>query len=340
MSRWMNLVFLISISFPGVAISQSVEDRFGIFEIEKARLSEGFSVLIERVWLVDEIETEEFDEDEDDKTPPIMKPVRNVNSRRVLQRVVFGDNGKRRRLDGTKYSLIGDANLSTALVEAQLVDESKALYYVREHRLKSPKAEPEVTKIPLKGGLVPMSTETRWKHPFEMAISQAPSLRSDRESRLSRLPLKVYSEETLKDGRDCFWVYVTTGGIFRIVFNKEEAWFPEEIDFWVRELTVEEELARKPLPELTPEILKKSICYCKSRIEWKEVSGRWVPWNMRVSYSSPDRPVSEEHEVRFRDWKFKQDFDASLLDEANFTPKQIRQSIDFRSVSDLFDKDK
>ncbi|MFN7733787.1 MAG: hypothetical protein ACK5OB_17960 [Pirellula sp.] len=338
MSRCMILVITLLIFRPSTANGQSVEDRFGIFEIEKSKLSEGFSVLIERVSLVDEIETEEFDEDDDDKTPPVIKPARNVSSRRVLQRVIFGDKGKRKRLDGTKYSLIGDANLSTALVESQLVDGSKALYYLREHRLKPLKSEPEVTKIPLKGGLVPMETETRWKHPFEMATSQAPLIQSDDESPLSRISLKLFSEETLKDGRDCFWVYAATGGIFRIVFNKEEAWFPEEIDFWLRELTVEEELARKPLNELTPEILKKSFCYCKSRIEWKEVSGRWVPWNMRVSYSSRYRPVSEEHEIRFRDWKFKEDFDASLLDEANFTPQSIRQSIDFRAVSDLFEK--
>lgn len=341
MSRWLFLFWGMLGPVSSIAIGQSIEDRFRMFEKEKAKLSEGFSVLIEKVWLVDEFVDEEIDDDEDDATPRITKTVHDVSSRRALQRVVFGDKGKRRRLDGTECLLAGNADLPSTLVEAQLVDESKALYFLREPRRKPPKTEPQVIRIPLNGGLVPIETETGWKHPFELALSNAPGTQSDRESGLSRLPLKLYSKKTLKDGRDCFWVYVTTGGIFRIVFNKGETWVPEEIDFWLRELTVEEEIARKPLPELTPEILKKSYCYCKSRIEWKEVAGQWVPWNMRLSYNHDlPRPLNEEHEIRFRDWKFNQEYDASLLDEANFKPQGILQSIDFRAMSDFFDKEK
>lgn len=340
MSRWLLPFLLILGPFSAMAIGQTIDDRFRVFEIEKSKLSEGFSVLIERVRLEDTFVDEEFDHDDDDATPKIIKTIHELSSRRVLQRVVFGDNGKRRRLDGTEYLLAENSSLSSALVEAQLIDESKVLYFLHEPRRKSAKAEPKVIVQQLKDDLEPMNTETKWKHPFGIATSQAPLIESDRESPLSRLPFEVYSMETLKDGRDCFWVYVTTGGIFRMVFNKDQSWIPEEIDFWLRELTVEEEIARKPLPELTPEILKKSHCYCKSRIEWKEVSNRWVPWNMRVSYNHDlPRPLNEEHEIRFRDWKFRQDYDASLLDEANFTPERIRQSIDFQAISDFFDKE-
>jgi hypothetical protein len=339
MSRWLLPFLLILGPISAMAIGQTIDDRFGVFEIEKSKLSKGFSVLIERVRLEDTFVDEEFDDD-DDATPKIIKTIHELSSRRVLQRVVFGGNGKRRRLDGTEYLLAKNSSLSSALVEAQLIDESKVLYLLHEPRRKSAKGEPKVIVQQLKDGQEPMNTETKWKHPFGIATSQAPLIQSDKESPLSRLPFKVYSMETLKDGRDCFWVYVTTGGIFRMVFNKDQSWIPEEIDFWLRELTVEEEIARKPLPELTPEILKKSHCYCKSRIEWKEVSNRWVPWNMRVSYNHDlPRPLNEEHEIRFRDWKFQQDYDRSLLDEANFTSERIRQSIDFQAISDFFDKE-
>ena len=188
-----------------------------------------------------------------------------------------------------------------------------------------------------------MLTETRRKHPFDIALTQGAGLLGDDESLLTRLSYKTIEEEVLKDGRTRLTVTNERGGVYRMTFNKEEEWFIEELEFLSKPRTREEEIAaayakRGPIV-VTKEMLPKYKTYATSRTEWKEVEkNRWVPWVTHISSRLSDSDV--EFEIRFRDWKFKGDFDESLLDEASFTPEKIAASIDFKAIRDLFDRTK
>jgi hypothetical protein len=308
---------------------QSMEDRLAEFEFEKANLSHGFSVLIEKVSVTDELVKIDPDVEREPGSPDYQ---RELGSMRSLQRIIF--SGKKKRLDAAQYSLLGDSNLANAWLEAQLVHENTSWYYEKK------RGHPDqgIKQCPVKSGIVSVYTQTRWKHPFDLATSQGPMVQDDAPSMMTSVPLKIVREETLSDGRKRFLVFENTGLVCQITFSKTEDWMVEEVDFLWRKMTREEEMARKPLLNLTEEMLKSYYSYSTNRTEWKEVNGRWLPWATRVSYKSTNRPERSEYEIRFRDWKFKDDFDASLLDEANFTAEKIEASIDFKAIRNLFDR--
>ena len=127
----------------------------------------------------------------------------------------------------------------------------------------------------------------------------------------------------------------------KVLFNKED-WFFDEIEFMEREMSKEEEweLVKGGAPKpVTKEMLKDYHTYATNRTEWKEMEkNQWVPWVTRISSKMANGHV--EYEIRFRDWKFKDDVDESLLEEENFTPEKIAASIDFKEIRDMFDSAK
>jgi len=274
----------------------------------------------------------------DPTAPP--KYERELSSKRTLQRVVFGSNGQRRRMDAVAYSLFGGgADPASLEHEAQLVHENVGWYCVQKRN--SPKKTFE--RFQVKAGIVPMLTDSRWQNPFDSATTQAAGLRIDAVSTVAQVPYTTLEEETLKDGRTKLVVFNENGAVYRMTFNKEEGWCPEEIVFLHKEISREEEMAlyqsgKKKIytKELIQESLKDYRVYATNRTEWKEVEPNyWVPWVTRVS--SDSRGAKREFEIRFRDWKFKNDVDTTLLDEESFTPEKISASIDFKVVRDLFD---
>jgi len=318
--------------------AQDIQERFAHFQLQKAQISEGMSVLIEKVNVTDQME---LVPEVELGAPP--KYRRELSSKRTLQRVVFGANGQRRRMDAIAYSLFGGgADLAKLEHEAQLVHENEGWYCAQRGSLPKKKFE----RFQVKAGIVPMTTDTRWKHPFDIAMSQAGGMRGDEESMLSQQSYTILEEETLKDGRTKLGVFNNLGAVYQMTFNKEEGWFTEEIAFLLKEKTREEEIAevqsgKKKLytKELISDTLKDYRLYATNRTEWKEVEpNHWVPWVTRISSDIKDRKV--EFEIRFRDWKFENDIDKSLLDEESFTPEKILASIDFKAVRDLFDSTK
>lgn len=318
----------------GQSIAQDIESRIAQYQFQKAQVSECMSVLIEKVSVRDGVG---LVPEEVGNTP--RKYERQLSSTRTFQRLVFGSNGKKKRLDGLEYSLLGNKDLANVDREAQLIHENVGWYFNKSRN--TPKRG--VEQIQIKGGVVPMTTDTRWNHPFNMATTQAAGITDDKEVFLGQISLKTFEEETLKDGRTRLTVFNGRRGVYRMTFNKDEEWFTEEIEFFHKKRSREEEMAeaRGGGPRyiaLTKEELAKYKSYAVNRTEWKEVEKQWVPWVTRIS--SEGLNENEEYEIRYRDWKFMGDVDESLLDEANFTPEKIAASIDFKAIRDMFDRSK
>ncbi len=317
-------------------LAQNINDRFAQFQLQRAIVCEGMSVLIEKVNVSDGVERiPELDLN----APP--KFQRALSSTRILQRVVFGSNGRRKRLDAISYSLFGSDDLANSEHEAQLIHENVGWYCSQRRNAPSTKIE----RFQVKAGIVPMITDTRWKHPFDIATTQKGGLQGDEASGVYQQSYKTLEEETLKDGRTKLVVFNDLGALYRMTFNKEEEWFPEEIEFLLKSKTREEEIAeakgvrKRETKETIKATLKDFRLYATNRTEWKEVErNQWVPWITRISSDSRGERV--EYEIRFRDWKFRGDVDESLLDEVSFTPEKILASIDFKAVRDMFDRTK
>jgi hypothetical protein len=318
----------IALVLGNLGYPQTIEDRFAEFEFEKASLSKGFSVLVERVSVTEEVVRIDPGVEREPGSPDYQK---ELGSMRTFQRIVFAGNKK--RMDGVQYSLIGDASLANALREAQLVHENTSWYYEK----KRGRPVLGIKQFPVKGGVTEPS-QTHWKHPFDITTSEAPVLRTDGPSTVCRQSYNIASETT--DGRVKIVAFTREGAVISITFSRDDDWLHEEIDFLAKNMTREEEIARKQLFDLPQEKLKEYFSYGTCRTQWKEIDGKWLPWVTRTSYKSPNSPDREEYEIRFRDWKFKDEFDASLLDEANFTAEKIEASIDFKAIRNLFDRHK
>ena len=254
--------------------------------------------------------------------------------------------GVRKRMDGVSYSVLGNVNISNLDRESQLIHENVGWYWLQSNSL--PKSR--VVQFEVKAGVVPMTTDTKWKHPFDISTSQGGGLNLDHRPILTMYSFKTIDAETLKDGRERYSTSMDSGGVCRITFDKNEGWCTEEIEFMrpIKGKSQEEQLAdakarelgtfRKPVT-VTKEMLSDYKTTAVSRTEWREIEkNNWVPWNTRISTELQLENV--EHEIRYRDWKFKAEVDMSLLDEANFTPERIAASIDFKAIRDMFDRDK
>jgi hypothetical protein len=320
---------------------QDFAARFAEFELKKAEISEGFSVLVERVTLKDGIKRVS----QEDNTAPA-KYQNEVTSTRTLQRIVFGDNGRKKRMDGLEFSILDNTDIARIDREAQLIHENVGWYHLNSRR--TPNAG--VAQFQVKAGVVPMETETRWKHPFYSSLSLSGDLRFDHSSAHAMYPCKTTVEETLPDGIDRLTVYNALGGVCRFKFGRDQEWRIEEVEFLekVHGMSREEEIAeaknlaigkqRKPIT-ITKEMLKDYKTFAITRTEWREVEKDcWVPWSTRIY--SEETTENVENEIRYRDWKFMGDVDDTLLDEANFTPEKIAASIDFKAIGDLFDSTK
>ncbi len=313
---------------------QDLDARFAQFQLQKAESSDRMSVLIEKVSILD-ILTKVPTLDRSGKVVSSVME-KQLTSMRTLQRVVFGANGKRKRVDGIEYSLFGSGALGKEEREAQLIHEHQGWYCTI-----SPRGPRKVNRFEVKAGIYEMLTQTCWKHPFSIATSGAGSMMNDKETQWIEYKMENKDEETLKDGRTRMLVSNDHGGVLRLTYNREE-WFCDEIEFLEREMPREEEqaLARGGRPKpVTKEMLKEYKTYATNRTEWKEIEGkRWVPMVTRISSKLPNGHA--EYEIRYRDWKFADDVNESLLDEAFFTPEKIADSIDFEAIRQMFDSTK
>lgn len=341
MRKKRRFIVLIVAVFCKPSVAQDLSDRLAHFELQKAEVSEGMSVLIEKVSLVEAAIP--LSNSRSNSSP---KFENKVSSTRTLQRIVFGSKGRRKRMDGISYSMLGAANILNADRETQLIHENVGWYLVQT---KNP-PKPGVVQFQVKAGVVPMTTDSKWKHPFDTSTSQGGGLHLDHRPILTQYAFKTIESETLKDGRERYSASIDSGGVCRITFDKEEGWCTEEIEFMkpIKGKSLEEERAeakalamgipRKPIT-VTKEMLSGYRTSAITRTEWREVErNRWVPWKTRISTEL--RSENVEDEIRYRDWKFGGDVDELLLDESNFTPEKISASIDFKAIRDMFDRDK
>ena len=311
-------------------VAQDLADRLAHFDFQKADVSEGFSVLIEKISIVEDVVT--VDE-------VAGKKERQLSSNRTFQRIVFGPKGLRRRMDGLEYSLFDGQQLNDVAREAELIHENEGWYF-RNSRTDSPNKS--LSRYQVRAGVFSSLARTRWKHPFYSATTNAGGMLSSKEREFTNENFRTLNHEQIRDGREKFTAVGEYESPNKFTFNKEEGWMVEEVEFLMRNETKEELLANskgaKP-KTVTVESLKEYFPYALNRTEWKEVEkNTWVPWVTRIQSKTGDFRV--EFEIRFRDWKFMGDVDDSLLDEANFTTEKIPASIDFKAIRDVFDSTK
>jgi hypothetical protein len=174
------------------------------------------------------------------------------------------------------------------------------------------------------------------RHPFEISFAQAAGIRSVHKVETATYDHKVISESALPDGRTEIWTFISEGSVFRFVFNKEETWCNEEVEFW----TNDELYKSYPSPivsELKMETVKtKYRRYASNYTKWKKIGDHIVPISTIVR--SQTRFRNEEFEIRYMDWKFGDDADLTLLEEEKFNVEAISKSIDFIKLKDKFDK--
>ena len=129
----------------GQCFAQDIEARFAQYQLQKAQVDEGMSVLIEKVLVSEGVErVVGLDLD----APP--KYQVELASNRTLQRLVVGANGLRKRLDGLSYSLLGDADMSSLDRESQLIHDNVGWYFFRTQKAPTKGIE----RFQVKGGVV------------------------------------------------------------------------------------------------------------------------------------------------------------------------------------------
>jgi hypothetical protein len=297
---------------------QDLEDRFATFLIEQADVSKCFSVLIERISIS---ETKESD------------GTVSVGTTRNLQRFIIGNRGAWQRIDGINFNLMSPSDLTEKSREAQLVHENEGWYYSFYPR--SPKDK--ITRFQVKAGIVSMRpTDTRRKHPFNIATTQYGGVLVETDTSIVRLSPKLIDEEKLPDGRTRMSMFLAMGDVYLVTFNQEHPWCIEEIEFQKKVNEVYQENP-PPLLSLTKDGLKEYQTYATNRTEWEDAGlDHRVPKRTTISHSRAQRKV--EMEIRFMDWKFGDDVDEELLDDLEFTPQKIQKAMDFDELRKRFDE--
>ncbi|XZE22374.1 hypothetical protein SH449x_002298 [Pirellulaceae bacterium SH449] len=310
------------------AIGQDINDRLAEYQLEKEWSDEGMSVLMDRVELIVlEPRATSLDEEEG------RTPTKRLITRRVLQRLIIGDKGRKKRIDTTEYNLLDASEVFGDHKEAQLLHENVGWYNFRM----SGHPKKGIIRLQLKGGIPAIQTSTQWKHPFVVSAYIASSILDSGDKSITRLEYKVLEEETLHDGRTRILAFINTGAVHRIVFAKEPTWLVEEIEFYGRNAEWKKANPAPPTT-VTKQDLDKYELYARTQTKWKDLGqDRFVPWQANLY----QKGISAEYqyEFRFRDWKFRDDVDRSLLEEESFTEEKIDASIDFFKIRQLFDSE-
>ena len=315
-SRMLVLVSLI-LFIPQVGSAQDIEDRFATFLLEQADVSKRFSVLIDRISISES-------KDENGRN--------SIGTVRILQRFVLGNRGAWQRIDGINFNLMRPSDLSRESRESQLIHENEGWYY----SFYPSKPKEKISRFQVKAGVLDFRpTKTRRKHPFNLATTQVGGVLIEKDTSIVRFSPKLVDEETLPDGRTRMTMFLAMGDVYIVTFNKEHTWCIEEIEFQRKINEVYQENP-PPLLSLTKEMLKEYRTYATNRTQWEDAGiDHRVP--KRTIISSNSAGVKDEMEIRFMDWKFGEDVDEELLDDANFTPEKIRTTIDFDKLRQRFD---
>jgi hypothetical protein len=315
-----------------LSFAQNLETRFASHNFAKANVNDGFSVLIERVSLHESNRPLEPGEAEQDPSAPTGF-FRQVYSVRVLSRLVVALNGKWQRVDGIECPLIGnDGNLTKATHIAELVQEQEGWFYENDQQSNR---VPRVERFRIGGGAGPRFSTISRRHPFDIAWGQAAGVVWTERPGTVTYNHRVIDEKQLPDGRTQFLTFVPEGPVFRITFSKEESCCNEEVEFWIDDAQFDQ-VPRKKVALVTEEMIARTYKkYAVNTTRWKKIGAHYVP--ILTFVTSQTRFHNDEFEFRFSDWRFGEDLNDSLLDEANFTVDAIPKSIEFNAIRDRFD---
>ena len=306
--------FLVNLWLDGssrlVAQDDKLEDRLAFLQLERNDLDQKkMSVLIEKYRVSEAL---------------VLGGAR-LSGDRILQRYMC-DGRTKVRIDAIKLNALGDEDINKSLTEAQIVTPVKGLHY----RGKYPQDQ-RFLAFEVRAGVMSVDTFSCRKHPFEIATTSATGNRKDGDNNsmleISPKNKKIIEEKVLPDGRSYWKFYVSNDAAIGLTFNKDENWCIEQMEC----------LADDSNQSNTLESDAKNLkVYASTRSQWKKNSENEQLLPSRVYLESDDRG-KESWEIRFADWKFGEQVDTSLFDEANFTEEKIKKSIDFRKVKKMFD---
>jgi hypothetical protein len=169
-----------------------------------------------------------------------------------------------------------------------------------------------------------------------MSFAQAGSVGSHLPVGTPTYDHKVIEETVLPDGRVQIWTFISTGAVFKFVFNKDETWKNETLEFWLND-ELSSGPVRPSISELSMDTIKNKFKkYAVNRTTWKKIGKHTVP--VETIISSQTRFRNEEFEIRYMDWRFKEDADLSLLEEENFTLEAIPKSLSFPKLREQLDQ--
>lgn len=319
-SSWLKCigcVFIVST----VARAQDIDERFAKFLLEWSQINEGFSVTAETISFTDQPIVN------DDGTRS--KTQREEFSLRTIKRMSSKENGKWRRLDGMMVSLLDDEDTSIS-TEAQLIKDKVGLNYSKDKW-----GPPQIVRFEVKGGHSSLPSMTRFTHPFSLATEQASGFLSENGPTILSIDHVLLSEAESRDGRTELLTYGKSGAgpVYRFRFSKDEDWRIEDIEFMCSRKW---EASGVRIDVVTNDMLPDYRIYATNRTEWKQINERWVP--IKTTVISDIRDRKKDIEIRYLDWKFKDELDEKLFEESEFTIEKIPTMINFDELAKRFEK--
>lgn len=306
------LMCIVTYSKEATSQDEDLEERLAYLQLERDDLDRRkFSVLIEKYRMTE---------------VPIPNQGNRLISERFLQRYVRDGKANLERIDAVKLNALSVEDVNKSLTESQLIGSVKGVHY----RGKYP-ADQRFITLEVKAGTTAMQTLSGRKHPFAITSTSGVGNRidGDRDSLFTLSPKNkdVFERKQLPDGRSNFLFYVSNSAAIALTFSKDETWCIEQLELLSDHSNLDN------LKKSDPTMLK---VYCTCRTQWKKQGKEqmWLPVKMQIE---EDNVLKESWEIRFTEWKFGDDVDVSLLDEANFTEEKIKASIDFQQVKRIFD---
>lgn len=302
---------LLSMLFCTVKASET-SDRAAQFLLAKQKVSDHMSVDVRAQGILENSDS-------------------SINTFETLQRILICDEGRRYRLDGEQGNLTSESPKFN-LRESLLFLKDKALY------VNFLEPMPQIKNFQVREGVSEVRTQTKRKHPFDLATGNLGSSMIEGEMGLFSCQFSVIAESELADGKFKSVVLLSNNlGAREVIFSKDPNWTPLSIKYFSRRE------AKLPTGRKVEEKdIYKWTHTCTTTAEWTRLESEldeelFVPRIIRIDSDKDNK--NESREYVFLNWNVGE-VDPNLFDEAVFTRDNIPKQIDFEKLRRTFDERK